>query len=80
VPVRLRFDLDGGRLRASCGETEWGPFDASILSDEYARESDGGDAPRAWGFTGAFFGLWVQDLTGGGLPADFSAATYQARP
>ncbi|WP_433219006.1 glycoside hydrolase family 43 protein [Dactylosporangium sp. CS-047395] len=74
--VRLRLDLDGGALRASCGETEWGPFDASILSDEYAREFDG-ETARAWGFTGAFFGLWAQDLTGGGLPADFSAATYK---
>jgi xylan 1,4-beta-xylosidase len=78
-PVRLRLDLDGGTLRASYGEVEWGPFDASILSDEYAQESDGG-APRSWGFTGAFFGLWVLDMTGGGLPADFSAATYKAQP
>jgi hypothetical protein len=54
-----------------------GPFDASILSDGYARESDGG-MPRAWGFTGAFFGLWVQDMTGAGRPADFSAATCKA--
>ncbi|WP_238008692.1 glycoside hydrolase family 43 protein [Dactylosporangium sp. AC04546] len=71
-PVRLRFDLEEDVLRASCGSTEWGPFDATILSDEYAREHD-----SAWGFTGAFFGLWVQDLTGGGLPADFTAATYK---
>ncbi|MEU0557115.1 glycoside hydrolase family 43 protein [Dactylosporangium sp. NPDC006015] len=78
-PVRLRLDLDGGVLRASYGDVEWGPFDASILSDEYAQESDNG-VPRAWGFTGAFFGLWVQDMTGGGLPADFSAATYKPQP
>ena len=78
-PVRLRLDLDGGLLRASYGDVEWGPFDAGILSDEHAREFDGGTA-RAWGFTGAFFGLWVQDLSGGGLPADFSAATYKAQP
>ncbi|XVU27967.1 glycoside hydrolase family 43 protein [Actinoplanes sp. CA-054009] len=75
-PVPLRFELDGGVLRASCGETEWGPFDATILSDEHAQESDGG-VPRIWGFTGAFFGLWVQDFTGEGRAADFSAATYK---
>ena len=69
-PVRLRLDLDGGALRASYGDAEWGPFDASILSDEYARDPDGG-------FTGAFFGLWALDMTGAGRPADFSAATYK---
>ncbi|MFF5232857.1 hypothetical protein [Dactylosporangium sp. NPDC000521] len=42
-------------------------------------ESDNG-VPRAWGFTGAFFGLWVQDMTGAGRPADFSAATCKPQP
>jgi xylan 1,4-beta-xylosidase len=48
----------------------WGPVDAAILSDEHA----GGAG--TWAFTGAFFGLWVHDYTGGGLPAYFSDATY----
>ncbi|MEV6303325.1 glycoside hydrolase family 43 protein [Actinoplanes sp. NPDC051861] len=78
-PTRLRFDLDGDALLASCGDVEWGPFDAGVLSDEHAREFDG-NGPRTWGFTGAFFGLWSQDLTGGGLPATFSAATYKPQP
>ncbi|MCY1143752.1 glycoside hydrolase family 43 protein [Actinoplanes sp. Pm04-4] len=78
-PVRLRLELTGGALRGSYGDVEWGPFDASILSDEYAQESEGG-VPRTWGFTGAFFGLWAQDLTGGELAADFSAVTYKPHP
>ncbi|WP_328473271.1 glycoside hydrolase family 43 protein [Actinoplanes sp. NBC_00393] len=78
-PARLRLELEGGALRASYGDVEWGPFDASILSDEYAQESDGG-VPRTWGFTGAFFGLWAQDMTGGGITASFSAATYKPHP
>jgi xylan 1,4-beta-xylosidase len=85
-PVRLRADLDHAALRFSiggtggAGDSEWGIFDASILSDEHAREFEGeaGDQAAAWGFTGAFFGLWVQDFTGGALPAYFSAVTYKA--
>ncbi|MEK8104801.1 hypothetical protein NKG94_05635 [Micromonospora sp. M12] len=29
------------------------------------------------GFTGAFLGLWVQDLGGDGVHADFDLATYR---
>ena len=32
--------------------------------------------PAAWGFTGAFLGLWVQDLGADGAYADFDYATY----
>jgi xylan 1,4-beta-xylosidase len=32
--------------------------------------------PAAWGFTGAFLGLWVQDLGADGAYADFAEATY----
>ncbi|WP_436529092.1 glycoside hydrolase family 43 protein [Actinoplanes sp. HUAS TT8] len=76
-PVRLRLDLDHGELTASCGDVRWGPLDASVLSDEHAFESDGENA-LAWGFTGAFVGLWVQDLTGGELAADFSEVRYRS--
>ncbi|MBU2666081.1 glycoside hydrolase family 43 protein [Actinoplanes bogorensis] len=75
-PARLRLELDGAVLRASYGDVEWGPFDATILSDEYAAEADAG-GPRVWGFTGAFFGLWAQDMTGGEMAAEFTAATYK---
>ena len=33
--------------------------------------------PEAWGFTGAFVGLWVQDLGAEGGYADFDRATYK---
>ncbi|MEU0966825.1 hypothetical protein ABZ357_15910 [Streptomyces sp. NPDC005917] len=32
---------------------------------------------RVLGFTGAMLGLWVQDLDGSGVHADFAYATYQ---
>jgi xylan 1,4-beta-xylosidase len=77
-PVRLRAELDHAELRFGldgvADAPTWGPVDAAILSDEYAREFDG--ASSTWGFTGAFFGLWVHDYTGGALPAYFSAARY----
>ncbi|WUM16126.1 hypothetical protein OG598_07390 [Micromonospora sp. NBC_00330] len=31
----------------------------------------------AWGFTGAFLGLWAQDLGGDDVHADFDLATYR---
>ena len=42
-------------------------FDASILSDEYG---------QGFGFTGAFFTLCCQDLSGRKLPARFSEVSY----
>lgn len=51
-------------------------LDASILSDEAAARITPGE-PEAWGFTGAFFGLWVQDLGGDGIHADFDEIRYK---
>lgn len=73
-PVHLRLDLNGGDLtfRASADGENWqrvGPtLDASILSDEYAKEL---------GFTGAFVGLSVQDLAGTRRAADFNYFEYR---
>ncbi|MBM2619367.1 glycoside hydrolase family 43 protein [Actinoplanes sp. LDG1-06] len=52
-------------------------FDATTLSDEYAATIVPGE-PEAWGFTGAFVGLWVQDLGAEGGYADFDRAAYRA--
>lgn len=78
----LRAEIDGAALRFALSPDgqDWTPvggvLDASILSDDYAAESDG-ETATIWGFTGAFLGLWVQDLTGTGCHADFDHATYQ---
>jgi xylan 1,4-beta-xylosidase len=78
VPVHLRAEVDGVALRfayrtdAGAGEhagdrARWtavgGTFDATQLSDEYGGKD---------GFTGAFFGLAVQDLLRHSRAADFS--------
>jgi xylan 1,4-beta-xylosidase len=66
--VFLKGELDGAALRfffSMTGEdwTSVGPvLDATILSDEHKTEGK---------FTGAFAGICVQDLTGGGFFADF---------
>jgi xylan 1,4-beta-xylosidase len=71
--VFLGLDLDFERLsfRFSPDGKAWTRFgpelDSSILSDEHA-------APC--GFTGAFVALCCQDLTGGGLHADFDFLDY----
>jgi xylan 1,4-beta-xylosidase len=83
LALRLRFD--GPELRFAyatelTGEPRWtdiGPsFDATTLSDEYAANVVAGE-PEAWGFTGAFVGLWVQDLGREGGYADFDRATFK---
>jgi xylan 1,4-beta-xylosidase len=79
--LRLGLDIDGRVLRFRCdtgaGWRLFGPpLDATVLSDEHAEDMEGGQI-RALGFTGAFVGLWVWDLTGGGLAADFDEATYR---
>jgi xylan 1,4-beta-xylosidase len=53
--------------------------DATILSDEHAARRAGNEPnePEAWGFTGAFVGLWTQDLGADGGLADFDSATYR---
>jgi xylan 1,4-beta-xylosidase len=81
----LRVTFDGAALRfgyAPAGST-WqqlpAELDATILSDEHAAFIAAGE-PEAWGFTGAFVGLWVQDLGADGGYADFDCATYRTNP
>ncbi|MFC0532020.1 glycoside hydrolase family 43 protein [Phytohabitans kaempferiae] len=84
--IRLRVRLDGPLIRFDYAldheTTDWhqlpAELDATILSDEYAAYQADGE-PEAWGFTGAFVGLWVQDLGAEGGFADFDSATYQIR-
>lgn len=81
VGMRVEFDdttvrfayttLDGAGWRELPIE-----LDATILSDEHAAHIVDGE-PEAWGFTGAFVGLWVQDLGADGGYADFDSATYR---
>ncbi|WP_017589028.1 glycoside hydrolase family 43 protein [Nocardiopsis ganjiahuensis] len=80
----LRAEIDGAELRFALSPDgrEWtsvgGVLDASILSDDYAEErAADGETATVWGFTGAFLGLWVHDLTGTGCHADFDFATYR---
>ena len=84
--VGLRVRLDGPALTFAYttdpdDKTPWhevGPvLDATTLSDEYAARVVDGE-PEAWGFTGAFVGMWVQDLGAEGGYADFDRATYRA--
>ncbi|BCJ47893.1 alpha-N-arabinofuranosidase [Actinoplanes ianthinogenes] len=83
--VGLRARLDGPALTFAytldpgddAGWRELGrTFDATTLSDEYAATVVAGE-PEAWGFTGAFVGLWVQDLGAEGGYADFDRAVYR---
>ncbi|GIF26734.1 xylan 1,4-beta-xylosidase [Actinoplanes tereljensis] len=78
VPDRLGLWLtfDGPVLRfARDTGTGWRDLglelDATVLSDENADEIVDGQV-RVFGFTGAFAGLWVQDLAGEGCHADFT--------
>ncbi|MBB5874250.1 beta-xylosidase [Allocatelliglobosispora scoriae] len=84
-PIRLRLDVDGDRLGFAFGSaaegplTAWSSFlDAGILSDDHAAEERDG-VPQLWGFTGAFLGLWAQDLTEGRAFVDVDSATYRER-
>jgi xylan 1,4-beta-xylosidase len=81
--ISLRVTYDGPVVRFAYqlpGGTGWqelpAEVDATILSDEHAAQLADGE-PEAWGFTGAFAGLWVQDLGADGGYADFDAATYR---
>ncbi|MBP5870744.1 glycoside hydrolase family 43 protein [Streptomyces sp. LBUM 1478] len=84
-PVLLRAEFDGPDLHfsydaGSGGLHAPGPcLDATVLSDEHADEFHDGQL-RVLGFTGAMVGLWVQDLDGAGVHADFAHATYRAAP
>jgi xylan 1,4-beta-xylosidase len=82
--VRLRVQLDGPVVRfgyALPSETGWRDLpvelDATILSDDHATRAGRDDELAAAGFTGAFVGLWVQDLGADGGHADFDSATYE---
>ncbi|MET8354505.1 glycoside hydrolase family 43 protein [Micromonospora sp. NPDC005206] len=70
--VRFDYDLGAGWRQLPVD------LDATILSDEHAALIIDGE-PAAWGFTGAFLGLWVQDLGRDGAYADFDLATYRER-
>jgi xylan 1,4-beta-xylosidase len=69
-------DPDPGAGSGSAWQEVGPPLDATTLSDEYAARVVAGE-PEAWGFTGAFVGMWVQDLGAEGGYADFDEATYQ---
>ncbi|MEV1247776.1 glycoside hydrolase family 43 protein [Nonomuraea sp. NPDC049750] len=71
--VRLRVEFDGPVVRFNHGPE----LDATILSDEHADERIDGQM-RAFGFTGAFAGFWVQDLAGEGCTARFERIRYEA--
>jgi xylan 1,4-beta-xylosidase len=78
--VRLGLDFDGPELRFRYDtghgwRTAGSAVDATVLSDEHAEEMENGQI-QSLGFTGAFAGLWVWDLTGHGHHADFDDATY----
>jgi xylan 1,4-beta-xylosidase len=84
--VRLRVRFDGPVVRFGYAFGDGGDWrelpaelDATILSDEHATRTVDGE-PVAWGFTGAFVGLWVQDLGADGGFADFDSATYRIAP
>ncbi|MDP9793018.1 xylan 1,4-beta-xylosidase [Catenuloplanes nepalensis] len=79
--VGLRLELDGPVLRAAWDAGDgWTPIphevDATILSDENADEFIDGQV-RTFGFTGAFAGLWVQDLASEGAEAVFDEVAYR---
>jgi xylan 1,4-beta-xylosidase len=84
ITVYLKAKLNGARLQfyyATNKEKEqpqWhkiGPvLDSSILSDDYVQHPENGYSPC---FTGAFFGLACQDLSGQKCFADFAYFNYQ---
>lgn len=83
-PVQLRVAFDGPQVRfAYAWDGSWSTvpvnLDATILSDEHADDIVDGQV-RTLGFTGAFVGLWVQDLAARGRWADFDHATYVEEP
>ncbi|ADI12894.1 putative glycosyl hydrolase [Streptomyces bingchenggensis BCW-1] len=80
-PIVLRAVLDGPSLCLSYDTGDGAhslplTLDATVLSDEHADEFHDGQL-RVLGFTGAMLGLWVQDLDGAGVHADFAYATYE---
>jgi len=78
--VYLKADFDGAKLQFFYAliEGDWqkiGPsLDGSILSDDYVEHAERHFHPC---FTGAFYGLACQDLSGQNLEADFEYFEYQ---
>jgi xylan 1,4-beta-xylosidase len=76
-PVRMKVEVRGTALRFYFQDQggAWsriGPvLDASLLSDECGEGEHGN-------FTGAFVGMAAHDLSGQGMPADFSFFRYRA--
>jgi xylan 1,4-beta-xylosidase len=83
--TELRIVFDGPVLRFAYREAggDWKDTsqgrDATTLSDEYASWFDDG-VVHAFGFTGAFVGLWVQDFGDECGYADFDYAEYRPEP
>ncbi len=81
--VYLKADFDGARLQFFYAllAGDWrkiGPvLDGSILSDDYVEHAERHFHPC---FTGAFYGLACQDLSGQKLEADFEYFNYQEKP
>src|SRR4030095_9619107 len=77
-PIELRVEVDYERLRFAYRRQNakwiWLPevFDASILSDEAT-------IPGMPNFTGAFVGMFCQDISGQARPADFDFFEYIER-
>jgi len=81
--IAIRVSFDGPVLTFAYNPgTGWHDLpvvlDATILSDEHAARIVPG-APETWGFTGAFVGIWVQDLGGHAVAADVDQTTYVER-
>jgi xylan 1,4-beta-xylosidase len=76
----LRITFAGPKLRFAYRAAQWIDIaeerDATVLSDEHATWVEEG-LVHAFGFTGAFVGLWVQDLAAEGGYADFDHASYR---
>ncbi|MEV6260597.1 glycoside hydrolase family 43 protein [Streptomyces sp. NPDC051784] len=83
VELRLVVRAESGRFGWRPGGTaEWREtgqeLDVTRLSDESATQGDPASGHyTSWGFTGAFAGLCVQDLTGAALHADFAWSEYR---
>lgn len=78
--VRLRVTVDGPVLTFAVDDgSGWSmlpvELDATTLSDENADDIVDGQV-RGFGFTGAFVGLWVQDLSNNGIVAEFLDVDY----
>ena len=78
--IFLRAVLNNAELQFyfTIKENQWkkvgGILDASILSDDYVRDSESRYRPA---FTGAFVGMCCQDLTGNKLAAYFESFNYE---